>query len=283
VPKEALTQHLNFDMNLKTLLKGNSVGSLLALWGLMVGLLSVVAIVYFYIYLPNITNHGEIIKVPDLSGLSMEEAEKRAGDFHLRVAVNDSSYTENAKPLTVIKQFPAVNEIVKADRTIYVSINRTSPPTLPMPDIVEKSLINAEVVLKSSELKRGRILYEPFPFLNFVKGALYNGNSIAPGTRIPKGSVIDLVVGDGGGAADFTIGNLVGDNLKTAILKLEGWNLHLGKIEIPDDADTTGAVPYVYKQFPLAGDSVRVGYPIDLWVAPKGYKEPEAENEGIDN
>ena len=163
-------------MKLKTILKGNSVGSLFALWGIMLGVLGVVAIVYFYIYLPNVTNHGETIKVPDLSGLSMEEAEKRAGDFHLRVAVNDSSYAENAKPLTVIKQFPTVNETVKADRTIYVSINRTSPPTLPMPDIVEKSLINAEVVLKSSELKRGRVLYEAFPYLNFVRGALFNGN-----------------------------------------------------------------------------------------------------------
>ncbi|MFM7487687.1 MAG: PASTA domain-containing protein [Cytophagales bacterium] len=270
-------------MKFRTILKGNSVGSLFALWSIMFGVLGVVAIVYFYIYLPNITNHGETIKVPDLSGLSIEEAEKRAGDLHLRVAVNDSSYAENAEPLTIIKQFPTENEIVKADRTIYVSINRTSPPTLPMPDIVEKSLINAEVVLKSSELNRGRILYEAFPYLNFVRGALFNGKPILPGTRIPKGSVIDLVVGDGGGTADFTVGNLIGDNLKTAILKLEGWNLHLGRIEIPNDADTTGAEPYVYKQFPVPGDSVRVGYPIDLWIAPKGYREPDAEEDEIKN
>ncbi|MFM8914038.1 MAG: PASTA domain-containing protein [Flammeovirgaceae bacterium] len=266
-------------MKLKAILKGNSVGSLLALWGLMFGALAFVAIVYFYIYLPNVTNHGETIKVPDLTGLNMEEATKRANDFKLRVAVNDSSYAEQAKPLTIVKQFPTANETVKEDRTIYVSINRTTPPSLPMPDISEKGLINAEMILKSSDLKRGRLLYEPYQFRDWVKDVLYNGRKIVPGTRIPKGSVIDLVVGDGGGAADFTIGSLVGDNLKTAILKLEGWNLHLGKIEIPKDVDTTGVVAIVYKQFPLAGDSVRIGYPIDLWIAPKGYKEPDAGDE----
>ncbi|UXE66412.1 MAG: penicillin-binding protein [Chryseotalea sp. WA131a] len=270
-------------MNLKTLLKGNSVGSLLAVWAIFVGSIAFVAILYFYIYLPNVTNHGEEIKVPDLLGLTMPEAEKRAKDFKLRLAVNDSSYAEEAKPLTILKQFPAASELVKEDRTIYVSINRTNPPSLPMPDIVEKSLINAEVVLKSSELRRGRVLYEPDPFLNYVKDVLYKGKTIAAGTRIPKGSVIDLVVGDGGGTSDFAVGSLVGDNLKTAMLKLIGWNLHLGKVEIPAGEDTTGIVPYVYKQFPLPGDSVRFGYPVDLWIAPKGYKEPEAEDEGNDN
>lgn len=253
------------------------------MWGLMFGALAFVAIVYFYIYLPNVTNHGETIKVPDLSGLNMEEAAKRASEFKLRVAVNDSSYAEDAEPLAIIKQFPTANETVKEDRTIYVSINRTTPPSLPMPDIADKSLINAEVVLKSSELKRGRLMYEPYPFRDLVKDVLYKGKPIAPGTRIPKGSVIDLVVGDGGGAADFVVGNLVGDNLKNALLKLEGWNLHLGKIEIPKDVDTTGVVPFVFKQFPLPGDSVRIGYPIDLWIAPKGYKEPEAGDEENNN
>jgi len=45
------------------------------------------------------------------------------------------------------------------------------------------------------------------------------------------------------------------------------------------DADTTGTTPYVFKQNPLSGDSVRVGDPVDLCLAPKGYKEPEKENE----
>jgi beta-lactam-binding protein with PASTA domain len=144
---------------------------------------------------------------------------------------------------------------------------------------VDRSRINAEVVLKSNELNRGRIIFEPSPFLNLVKELRYQGKPIDAGVRVPKGSVIDLVIGDGNGSADFTIGNLVGDAYEQALFKITGWNLHLGDVEIPEDGDTTGIIPFVYKQLPLPGDSVRVGDPVTLWIAPKGYKEPDEEIE----
>jgi eukaryotic-like serine/threonine-protein kinase len=266
-------------MNLKSFLKTNTVGGLLANVGITISLLLLIAIIYFYIYLPNVTNHGKSIKVPDLSGLTIEEAEKRIKESSLRIAINDSAYSEDAKPLAILKQFPKAQEDVKESRTIYVSINRVTPPTLPVPDLVDRSLINAEVVLKSNELRKGIVIYEASPFRNLVKEMRYKGQVIAAGTRIHKGATIDLVVGDGNGPADFVVGNLIGDTYKNALLKLSGWNLHLGKVEIPDGEDTTGVVPVVYKQLPLRGDSVRIGDPIDLWIAPKGYKEPETEDE----
>jgi len=261
-------------MNLKTFFKSNTVGGLLANIGIAVGLVSVIAIIYFYIYLPNVTNHGKSIPVPDLTGLTMEEAEKLLEEKTLRIAVNDSAYLEDADPLSILKQFPKTGEEVKENRTIYVSINRTTPTTLPVPDLVDRSLINAEVVLKSNELRIGNIYYEASPFRNLVTEMRHKGQVILAGTRIFKGATIDLVVGDGNGPADFVVGNLIGDAYKTALLKLSGWNLHLGTVEIPDGQDTTGIVPYVYKQVPLPGDSVRIGEPIHLWIAPKGFKEP---------
>jgi eukaryotic-like serine/threonine-protein kinase len=267
-------------MDLKSFLKKDTFGGLLANWGTVIGIILFIALVYFYIYLPNTTNHGKSIKVPDLTGLTIEEAEKKLKEYSLRVAINDSSYSDEAKPLTILKQFPKAEEEVKESRTIYISVNRVTPPTLPVPDLVDRSLINAEVVLKSNELKRGAIVYEASPFRNLVKEMRHKGQVILAGTRIHKGAVIDLIVGDGNGPADFVVGNLIGDSYKTALLKLSGWNLHLGKVEIPEGQDTTGIVPIVYKQLPAKGDSVRIGDPIDLWIAPKGYKEPEEEDEG---
>ncbi len=266
-------------MNFKNLFKDNSVGGLVTSIGTIIVSILLVAIIYFYIYLPNVTNHGKSIKVPDLTGLTMEEAEKKLTELSLQITINDSSYSDDAKPFTVLKQFPKADEEVKEDRSIYVSINRITPPTLPMPNLLEGSLINAEAILKSSELKRGSIIRKASPFENFVIEMYYKGLPIEVGTRINKGAVIDLVVGDGNGAADFVVGSLIGDSYKTAMIKLSGWNLHLGKVEIPDGEDTTGIVPVVYKQFPLKGDSVRVGDPINIWIAPKGYKEPEEPNQ----
>ncbi len=260
-------------MNLKTLFKLNTVGGLLANVGITIVLMAVIAIIYFYIYLPNVTNHGKSIPVPDLTGLTMEDAEKILAEKTLRIAVNDSAYLENADPLSILKQFPKTGEEVKENRTIYVSINRTTPTTLPVPDLVDRSLINAEVVLKSNELRIGNIYYEASPFRNLVTEMRHKGQVILAGTRIFKGATIDLVVGDGNGPADFVVGTLIGDTYKTALLKLSGWNLHLGTVEIPEGQDTTGIIPYVYKQVPLPGDSVRIGEPIHLWIAPKGFKE----------
>jgi len=267
-------------MSLKKFFKDNSVEALLKHVAIVMGILLFFSIIYFYIYLPNITNHGEYVVVPDLKGIKEDELQALLEKHKLRFSVNDSAYTDSLPALSVLRQFPVAGSKVKENRIVYVSLNRISPPTLPMPDLTDGSLVNAKAVLKSNELKLGRIYYEASPFKNLVREFRYHGKPIVAGTRLPKGSVIDLVVGDGFGPADFTIGNVVGDVYETALRKLSSWNLHLGNVEIMQDADTTGTVPYVFKQYPLSGDSVRVGDPVDLWLAPKGYKEPEKENEG---
>lgn len=267
-------------MKLKQYLKRGTVGALLLSIAIPLGVLLLSGVIYFYIYLPSATNHGESITVPDLTGIPVEELEEFLTRHELRYAVNDSSYSADHPPLAVLRQFPHAGSLVKQNRVVYVSLNRVLPPTLPLPELVERSLVNAEVVLKSLELKRGRIYYKPNPFRNLVMEMRMDGQEVKPGTRITKGSVIDLVVGDGNGPADFTIGNLIGDPLETAKFKLMGWNLYLGSVQIPADVDTTGIEIFVFKQYPAAGDSVRVGDPVDIWIGPKGYTEFEETEEG---
>jgi beta-lactam-binding protein with PASTA domain len=42
------------------------------------------------------------------------------------VAVQDSVYVDSLAPLTVIKQSPESEEVVKTNRTIYLTINRAT-------------------------------------------------------------------------------------------------------------------------------------------------------------
>lgn len=268
-------------MKLKNLLNQNTLGAAILNVVLVVSILFMIGILYFYVYLPNATNHGETITVPDLTGMRYEELETFVTEHELRFQVDDSAYSEDYPPLTVLRQFPKPGATVKENRMIYVSVNRINPPTVPLPDLANdarpSSRIGAEAILKSTGLKRGKILLMPHPHLNLVIEMRYQGKKIEANTRIPKGSVIDLVVGDGNGPSDFTLGNLIGDTYERALFKLSGWNLHIGNIEIPEGADTTGTVPYVKFQYPLAGDSVRVGDPIDLTIAPKDFDLPEDE------
>ena len=264
-------------MKIKIPFQDKTLGSLLVNLATVIGIVLFLAIGYFYIFLPHITNHSESITVPNLEGMKIDELSDFLTQHDLRFAVDDSAYSEKSPPLSVLRQFPKAGSKVKEGRMIYVSVNRVTPPTMPMPDLLDRSLTNAEVVLKSNELRRGRILYEASPFPNLIREMRYKGKMIAPGTRIPKGAVIDLVVTDGRGPADFIVGRLEGDSYERALFKLAGWNLHLGKVQIPEGADTTGIEPFVFKQYPAVGDSVRVGDPVDLWIAPKGYKLPSDE------
>jgi eukaryotic-like serine/threonine-protein kinase len=268
-------------MKFKLPFQDGTLGSLLATIGLVFGTLFLIAIGYFYVYLPHITNHGESVTVPNIQGMKIDEVEEFLTKHDLRYSVNDSAYSENYPPLAVLQQFPKAGANVKEGRMIYVSINRVTPPTLPLPDLTENfSLTGAELIIKSNELKRGKVFYRQSPFMNLVLEMRYEGKVISPNTRVPKGAVIDLVVGDGHGPADFVLGSLINDSYERALFKLEGWNLHLGNIEIPAGTDTTGVELFVFKQSPSEGDSIRVGEPVDIWIAPKGYKADDTENDG---
>jgi eukaryotic-like serine/threonine-protein kinase len=273
-------------MKLKDFLKQNTLGAVLANLALAFAIVAVLAVAYFYVFLPNNTNHDETITIPDLHGMKLEELETFLKERELRYEVEDSIYHEEFPPLTVLRQFPKAGSTVKENRMIYISVNQVLPPTVPVPDLANptspSSLINAQAILKSNGLKAGKRIYQASPFFHIVGDMMFQGKRIEAGTRIPKGSVIDLVVGDGKGPADFTIGNLIGDQFETAKFKLAGWNLHLGSIEIPEDVDTTGIEIYVFKQNPLPGDSVRVGDPVDLILAPKDYAPVEEENNDED-
>lgn len=251
--------------------QGNSLGDLLRHLGITAGCLTFIAIVFFYIYLPNTTNHGESVTVPDFTGLPSAKLDSAIAANALRFEVGDSSYSDEFKPLDVIRQFPHAGSKVKPGRKIFVTINRVNPPTVPLPAMIEISLINAMATLKSNELRAGRIFYRASPFKELVLEIQINGVKVEPGLRVPKGTVIDLIVGDGAGPNDMVARSVIGHTLKDAETLLSEYNLNIGKVIIPPDVDTTGIVVYVVKQKPAPGDSVRVGHPVNLWIGPKDY------------
>lgn len=262
-------------------LRKQTLGALLANTGLAVGIVLLIAIVFFYVYLPATTNHGNQVEVPDLTGKNIFEMDKALTPLRLRYEVGDSSYSADLPPLTVLAQVPKPGHFVKENRKIYVTVNRKSPPTLPLPNLFGDggagSLENAEAVLKSAELNLGRVIYRRSPNYHLVMEIRYSGRVILPGTRVPKGSTIDLVVGDGAGPRDFVLSNFVGMTYENVLLRLGNLSLHLGSVQIPEDVDTTGVAVFVIKQLPEPGDSVSIGDPVNLWIGPKGYqfKDPE--------
>jgi eukaryotic-like serine/threonine-protein kinase len=257
----------------------NTLGGMLIHMAIAGTILMLLFLVYFYAYLPNVTNHGESITVPNIEGLPIEKVEDFLVKHDLRFEVNDSSYSSQYPPLTVLKQYPSPGAKVKENRVIYVSVNRIYPPTVPMPDLVDGSLINAEAVLKGSELKRGRIHLVRGPFLNVVKEMRVNGSKIEKGVRIPKGTVIDLVVEDGG-SMTLPAPDVLGFSYHDAEFSIVGSNLNLTVILV---GDTTNVGAVVLKQKPSPNENIRVGDIVELWIGAPDAEVPEDEEIQDDN
>jgi beta-lactam-binding protein with PASTA domain len=241
---------------------------------LIIGIIIILIILFvFYFYLPVTTHHGESITVPNIIGLVYDDLDEFLTDRNFRFEVNeDSGYNSSFPPMAVLKQYPEPGQKVKENRKIFLTLNALNPPNVRMPRLVDGSLNNAERVLESYGLIRGELIYEADPARNAVLDQLYNDETIEEGTLIPKGSSIDLVVGDGVGKVIFEMPDAQGLDLEEAKILILGSNLQVGVIKYSDAPDKVPGT--VISQSPLPDVLVRIGRKVDLWVA---GDDPSAE------
>ncbi|NCI49749.1 PASTA domain-containing protein [Sediminibacterium roseum] len=211
--------------------------------------LVIVLVILFFFSLSWITGNGNEVKVPAVTGQNADAARKILEDKGFDVIIQDSVYVDSAAKLAVIRQLPEADATVKSGRTIYLTINRSIPPQVEMPNFAGFSVKSAELYLQSIGLKMGSITYEPDIARNAVLKQLYNGEIIAPGTKIPIGSVISFVLGSGEGGGVINVPDLVGMTLSEARTYLSTMGIDVGTItgteEIKDSANA-----FVVRQIP---------------------------------
>ena len=235
--------------------------------GIMMGILLVLALGFFFIYLPSTTNHNDLVQVPKITGMKLEEIEDLLDEHDLRYEVQDSDYVSKYPPLTVIEQYPEAGAEVKEDRKIFITVVAQNPPTVEMPDLKDFSLRSAQETLESFELQLGQVLYKPDSLhANAVLAQQVNGKAIEPGTRITRNTKVDLVLGSIGQNTPFAVPNLIGRTLGDAESILMGLSLVKGQLT----PDSLGANAVVSKQVPAFGknSTIRRGERVDLWLSP---------------
>ncbi len=222
-------------------------------------------IMFFYVFLPVYTRHNRTIVVPNLHGIVLENIEQFLKERKLRYKIKDeNSYSSDYAPNTVLNQDPMPGSKVKANRTIYISLNAKSPPIIMMPNLLHCSIRGANMVLINNGLRVGRVKYISDIAHNAVLKQSYKGKKIRSGNPISKGSKIDLVVGAGLGHRFVQLPDIVGKSKEEAEILLRNIGLQLGSIiyEIIEDKSPNS----VFKQFPLAETDVRVGSMVDVWI-----------------
>lgn len=229
---------------------------------------SVIAIVLIAFFsLSFYTNHGSGIPVPKLKGLPIDQAinilKEQGFDYQV-----DSVYVGDAAPGTVLEQDPDPETNVKEHRKIYLTMVTVKAPPVALPDIEQMPYIQAAATLSNNGLKVGDTTYRSDIALNVVLETRIAGQTIKPGTKIPKGSKIDLVLGDGVGASEVEVPDLTNQDLDAVRFVLKNSNLSIGTITY-QGAITDSSNVVVVSQFPMKTDSatkVSIGTKINLTV-----------------
>ncbi|MFI5221981.1 MAG: PASTA domain-containing protein [Bacteroidia bacterium] len=214
-----------------------------------------------------VTRHGESLTVPDLRGLKVNDVQRILSEKNLRFTIIDSVYFADKPLLSVVEQNPPAQAKVKVGRMIYLSINANAAPQVSLPQLVDVSVRQATQMLLSSGLKTGRIIYKPDIAQNVVLDMLYRGQRITAGANIPKGSSIDLVLGDGLMDADVPVPELTGLTLEEAGNLLSSSSLNMGSVFYQGTVKDT-AKAKVFKQNPAFSDGkmIKGGNHIDLFL-----------------
>lgn len=221
-----------------------------------------------YNWLGSYTNHGETVSVPNLKDMKYADLEKFLKDKSFNVKISDSSIYILDKPAgVVVEQDPAPNELVKEGRTIYVAITRTVLPQVKMPNLVDVSQRQAEAILNSYGLKVGNLIYKPDLAKDAVLEIMSKGRILKAGDEITKGSVVDLVLGDGIGSTDVLVPQLVNLSLEEAMFVLQGSSLNIGELEF-DGTISDSSAAKIYMQDPTPSDTsyLKQGESIKLYL-----------------
>jgi beta-lactam-binding protein with PASTA domain len=168
-------------------------------WGNLLAMIVVAGVLIFITLeaLDLYTRHGQAILVPNAKGMNVFQAEELFRSKGLRCVVSDSIYVKDKPAGHVIDHIPTGGRKVKNGRTIYLTINTLNIPLLPVPDVADNSSLRQAQArisasgfkLTSNELTRGE--------RDWVYGVKHNGRTLQPGDKVPVGSALTLIVGDG--------------------------------------------------------------------------------------
>ena len=207
--------------------------------------------IIFFFSLGWITGNGETEKVPAVIGLDVAAAEKNLTALGFDVELQDSIYVDTLARNAVLRQTPEADEVVKKGRTVYLTINRVVAPQVDMPNLVGFSIKSAETYLKVLGLRLGSIQMVPDQNKNVVIDQLVNGKPIAPGSKIPSGTLIHFLVGDGGASGGMLMPDLVGLTYEQAKAQLMILGLNLGVVSVNGSIGDSAAA-FVFDQNPSA-------------------------------
>ena len=232
---------------------------------------SILIFLFVIIGLRIYTRHGKAYAVPDLRGLTIEEAEMVTRARRLNFKVADSVHISQEERGRVIDQNPSPNFRVKENRTIFLTINAMNPEKVSMPDVTGVSLRQARALIETHGLQVGKLIYVPDLALNNVLNQQYQGKDIKAGEMVIRNESIDLVIGEGLSSRTTYVPDLLRLRQEEARNRILESSLNVGATlfdgTVKNHNDSMNA--FVWRQRPeyIENLQIRLGSDIDLWLS----------------
>jgi beta-lactam-binding protein with PASTA domain len=240
------------------------------------GIVVLIGLIFFFLFdsilMPLYVQKGKTTKVPDVIGLSLEDAKQKIKEAGLDPKEAEYKNDKRYKIGTVILQNPIAESEVKRDRGVYLTISG-GEELVDVPNLKGKSVREAAFNLENYNLKLGTISYEPSEemFANTIIR-----QEIQPGSKIRSGNIINVTVSQGRSPDKHPVPDVSLKTLNEAEKILTDTGFRIGKTTYQTNIDILPNT--ILEQYPRAGELLQLGQPIDLIIAQKTDTKNKVEN-----
>ena len=233
------------------------------------GIVIAIILLFDFILMPLYVSGSEI-NVPNVVGMTEEEAFQTLEDADFNPSIADTSFGVSFPPGRVFLQKPESGKLVKEGRTIYLFISG-GEQVISVPLLKGKSVRDARLSLERIGLKLGMIeeLASTHP-----KDMVYD-QQFAEGTKIRKGQSVGISVSIGKGDGEIVVPDLIGKSLTEASRIISDSTLTLGKVNY--QISSTLLPNTVLDQYPAPGNKLNSGNTVDLFITKEGTIQDRAE------
>ncbi|KEI95835.1 Stk1 family PASTA domain-containing Ser/Thr kinase [Clostridium botulinum] len=209
---------------------------------------------------------GKKVEVPNVVGLTKEEAQKVLSEKKLKLVVAQKVKNEK-KEGTIIESYPKSGEKVAENSEVRVSIS--SGNVVVVPNLKGMELEAAKKAIQDLKLKVGNVKYE---FNDNVAAGKVISQTPDIDAELKEGEEISLVISNGPEIKYSTVPNLIGKSIDGAQNALANAGLSMGgsKAIITEDQSLDGQVA---SQSIGAGQSIKQGSSVS--ISYYKYKKPE--------
>ena len=221
----------------------------------------IVLLIFNFILMPIYVNARNIVVIPDLEGLTLNEANQLSKSEGIEVVVADTIFTNDLNPDIVLEQFPSSGKEVKLGRTIKVKITQFNKK-IAVPSLIGKTLRAAEIELDQSSIELDSIY---FSFSSKYPKGIVSWQSPSENDSIRKGFGIRVEVSNGLAPNDLVaVPDFQGIFLNEALAIIDKTGFKEGRVQYVDNNKFLPNT--IISQSPNEGTKVSQGSKINLVV-----------------